>query len=144
MISARNQIDAEVVEVRRGGVHALLVLKTAQGTRLFASITGDAADVLNVKEGDKVIAFFKASHVLVATGWAIPISARNRLDGVVESVRHGIVNAEVRIELLSGDCISATVTEEAVSNLPIEAGMAVVAIVKATDVMIAKPQDYQV
>lgn len=140
MISARNQIDAEVVEVRRGGVSALTVLKTAQGTHMYASITGDAADGLHVKVGDKVIAFFKASHVLVATGWAIPISARNRLDGIIGSIKHGVVNAEVRIELLSGDSISATVTEDAVSNLALDAGLPVVAIIKASDVMIAKPQ----
>jgi len=140
MISARNQIDAGVVEVRRGGVNAQLVLETAHGTRMVASVTGDAAEELKITEGDRLIAFFKASHVLIATGWVIPISARNRLEGVVEAVRHGVVNAEVRIELLGGDRISATVTEEAVSNLALEPGMPVVAIIKATDVMVAKAQ----
>jgi molybdate transport system regulatory protein len=140
MISARNQIDAEVAGVSRGGVSALLQLQTAQGTEMYASITGEAADALAVREGDRVIAFFKASHVLVATGWAIPISARNRLEGVIETVKHGIVNAEVRVRLSSGDRLSATVTEDAVSNLALEPGMNVVAIVKASDVMLAKPK----
>ena len=138
MISARNQIDATVDAVRRGGVNALLTLRTAQGTQLYASITDEAADALALKEGDRVIAFFKASHVLVATGWAIPISARNRLEGVVESVRHGVVNAEVHIRLPGGDRLGATVTEEAVSNLALQTDMPVVAIIKASDVMIAK------
>jgi molybdate transport system regulatory protein len=140
MISARNQIDAEVAGVNRGGVSALLQLQTAQGTEMYASITGEAADALAVREGDRVIAFFKASHVLVATGWAIPISARNRLEGVIETVKHGVVNAEVRVRLSSGDRVSATVTEDAVSNLALEPGMNVVAIVKASDVMLAKPK----
>ncbi|WP_345969489.1 MULTISPECIES: TOBE domain-containing protein [Sulfurimonas] len=139
MISARNQIDADIVAVRRDGVSALLELKTAQGTLMFASITGNASDTLCVKEGDRVIAFFKDSHVLVATGWAIPISARNRLEGTIETVHRGVVNAEVRIRLGGGDRISATVTDDAVSNLELQSGMPVVAIIKASDMMIAKP-----
>jgi molybdate transport system regulatory protein len=140
MISARNQIDAEVAQVSRGGVSALLQLQTAQGTEMYASITGEAADALCVREGDRVIAFFKASHVLIATGWAIPISARNRLEGVIESVKHGVVSTEVRIRLCGGDRLSATVTEDAASNLALAPGMDVVAIVKASDVMLAKPK----
>ena len=138
MISARNQIDTEVVEVRRGGVNALLTLRTKQGTQMYASVTDEAADALAVKGGDRVIAFFKASHVMVATGWAIPISARNRLEGLVETVQHGVVNAEVDIRLDDGDCVYATVTEDAVSNLDLKPGINVVAIIKASDVMIAK------
>ena len=139
MISARNQIDAEIAGVRRDGIHALLLLKTAQGTEMYASITGEAAEALCVREGEKVIAFFKASHVLVATGWAIPISARNRLEGIIENVKHGVVNAEVQMRIGGGDRLSATVTEDAVSNLDLRPGMDVVAIIKASDVMVAKP-----
>jgi len=138
MISARNQINAEVVDLRRDGVSALLELETDQGTQMFASITEKASDLLAVKEGDRVIAFFKASHVLVATGWAIPISARNRLEGVIERVDRGVVNAEVHVRLGSGDRLSAIVTDDAVSNLDLKPDMNVVAIFKATDVMIAK------
>ena len=68
MISARNQIDATVETVRRGGVNALLTLRTALGTQMYASITDEAADALVVSKGDRVVAFFKASHVLVAAG----------------------------------------------------------------------------
>ena len=138
MISARNQIDATVETVRRGGVNALLTLRTAQQTRMYASITDDAADALNVAVGDRVVAFFKASHVLVATGWAIPVSARNRLEGRIESIHGGIISAEVRIRLPGGDNVIATVTKEAVSNLALQPDTPVVAIIKASDVMIAK------
>lgn len=138
MISARNQIDAEVAGVSRDGVSALLRLRTAQGTEMYAAVTGEAADALALRDGDRVIAFFKASHVLVATGWALPISARNRLEGVIETVNHGVVSSEVRIRLCGGDRLSATVTEDAASNLALEPGMNVVAIVKASDVMLAK------
>ena len=85
-----------------------------------------------------MIAFFKASHVLIGTGWAIAISARNKLEGAVERVCHGAVNAEVTVKLPGGDRVIATITDEAARNLALCEGEEVVAVIKATDVMIAK------
>ena len=138
MISARNQIDATVEAVQEGAVNALVTLKTAQGTLMHASITNGAAQMLGLCPGQKAIAFFKASHVLVATGWAIAISARNKLEGVVDSVRHGTVNAEISIKLPGGDRIIAVITHEAANNLALKEGEPVVAIIKASDVMLAR------
>jgi molybdate transport system regulatory protein len=138
MISARNQIDATVEAVRKGAVNAVVDLKTAQGTMMVASITNSAAEALQLKEGDRVVAFFKASHVLIATGWAIAISARNKLEGMVESVRSGTVNAEITVKLPGGDRVIATITDEAARNLALREGENVAAVIKATDVMIAK------
>jgi molybdate transport system regulatory protein len=138
MISARNQIDAIVEAVQKGAVNAVVDLKTAQGTIMVASITNSAADALQLKTGDKVIAFFKASHVLIATGWAIAISARNKLEGTVENIRSGTVSAEVAVKLPGGDRVIATITDEAARNLALCEGENVAAVIKSTDVMIAK------
>jgi molybdate transport system regulatory protein len=138
MISARNQIDVTVEEVRRGVVNALVVLKTAQGTQMEASITENNAEALQLGAGDKVIAFFKASHVLIATGWAMAISARNMLEGVVEAIITGSVNTEIVLKLPSGDRLTSIITNEAAGNLALKEGENAVAIIKESDVMIAK------
>jgi molybdate transport system regulatory protein len=138
MISARNQIDTTVEEVRRGVVNALVVLKTPQGTRMDASITESHVQALQLGAGDRVIAFFKASHVLIATGWAMAISARNMLEGVIETVITGSVNTEVSLKLPSGDRLTAIITNEAAGNLALREGEKAVAIIKESDVMIAK------
>ncbi len=138
MISARNQIDVSVDKVEVGKVNTHVVLTMDQGTTMEASITNHGAESLALKTGERVIAFFKASHVLVATGWAIPISARNILKGVVGSIVSGVVNAEISIELLGGDRVIATITNEAVKNLALTEGVEVMAIFKASDVMLAK------
>jgi molybdate transport system regulatory protein len=138
MISARNQIDVTVEEVRRGVVNALVVLKTAQGTQMEASITENNAEALQLGAGDKVIAFFKASHVLIATGWAMAISARNMLEGVVEAIITGSVNTEIVLKLPSGDRLTSIITNEAAGNLALKKGENAVAIIKESDVMIAK------
>ncbi len=138
MISARNQIDATVKEVHRGAVSATVLLTTAQGTGISASITNDSADEMKLQAGDKVIAFCKASHVLVATGWAMSISARNKLEGLTETISRGTVNAEVSIKLPGGEMLKAIITNEAVNDLALKEGDNVHAIIKASDLMIAK------
>jgi molybdate transport system regulatory protein len=138
MISARNQIDVRVEQVQAGPVNTLVSLRMEQGTCIDAAITRNGFEELDLKAGDRVIAFFKASHVLIATGWAIPISASNKLEGAVETVLNGVVNAEVTIRLSGGDRLIATVTNEAVKNLALKEGVEVAAIIQASDVMIAK------
>ncbi len=137
-ISARNQIQTAVMSVDRGAVNASITLKTEQGTELTAVITNQSVETLSIAAGESVTAFFKASHVLIATGAVPNISARNKLPGRVAKIDRGVVNSEVDIVLAGGDTVVAIITNEAVSELALKAGDEVVAIIKSTDVMIAK------
>ena len=62
-------------------------------------------------------------------------SARNQLKGTVLSVSLGGVMAEVTIDV-NGATIVAAITKESAERLELAEGQSVVAIVKATDVMI--------
>ena len=137
-ISARNQIKSTIVSVDNGAVNAKITLKAPQGTELSAIITIESATMLHLAEGDTVTAFFKASHVLVALGSVSNISARNKLAGKVETVIQGAVNAELIIRLAGGDVVSSIITNEALNELGIGEDSGVTAIIKASDVMIAK------
>lgn len=66
------------------------------------------------------------------------ISARNKLEGTVESVELGAVMASVKIKIEAPGVINAAITKEAVENLGIKDGDKVAAIVKATEVMVGK------
>jgi molybdate transport system regulatory protein len=138
MISARNQMDVTVTEIDRGVVNSLVTLQSAKGLELMASVTNRAVETMHLQPGERVVAFFKASHVLVATGWAMQLSARNRLTGKVEAVQFGAVNAEVVIRLADGDPVTSVITNQAARDLAVETGSDVTAIIKASDVMIAK------
>lgn len=63
-------------------------------------------------------------------------SARNQFSGTVKDVIVGAVNAEVHVELKGGERIAATVTREAIDELGIKAGMQVIALVKAPQVIV--------
>jgi len=62
-------------------------------------------------------------------------SARNQIRGTVTSVNIGAVMAEVVVEV-NGAQVVAAITKDSAERLGLEAGKAVTAIIKATDVMI--------
>ena len=65
------------------------------------------------------------------------LSARNQLKASVKSVKVGNVMAEVVLDV-GGQEMVAAITKGSVDRLRIRAGDAVVAIVKATEVMLGK------
>jgi molybdate transport system regulatory protein len=68
----------------------------------------------------------------------LKISARNRLNGIVEDVNKGSVTSKVKIKIQVPVMISAVITTEAVEDLNIKPGDKVDAVIKATEVMVAK------
>jgi molybdopterin-binding protein len=66
------------------------------------------------------------------------LSARNRLHGFVEEVRIDGLLAQVRLRV-GGQTLTAVITADAVRALKLRRGDDALAIVKSTEVMIAKP-----
>lgn len=66
------------------------------------------------------------------------LSARNQLKGKVIEARKGETTAHVRIEVGGGNVVTASITNEAVDDLALKPGDNVIAIVKASNVLVAK------
>lgn len=66
------------------------------------------------------------------------LSARNVLKGKVIQVVRGQTTAHVKIEIAAGTIITASITNEAVDELKLKAGDAAYAVIKASDVMVAR------
>lgn len=64
------------------------------------------------------------------------LSARNRLKGTVTAITLAAVMAEVTVDIGDGTTIVAAVTRSSVEQLALRQGPVVVAVVKATDVLI--------
>ena len=65
------------------------------------------------------------------------LSARNKLKGKIIDVKKGATTAHVRLEIAPRQIVTASITNEAVEELGLKAGDTAIAIVKASDVMIA-------
>ena len=66
------------------------------------------------------------------------LSARNQLSGTVTRIHEGAAIGNVEIDV-SGLRVVASITVEAIHELGLAEGSRVVAIVKASDVMLAVP-----
>ena len=68
----------------------------------------------------------------------LKLSARNQLKGKVVSVEMDGVTAKVKVEIKAPAMVTSVITKEAVEDLGIKVGDEVNAVVKSTEVMIAK------
>jgi molybdopterin-binding protein len=68
----------------------------------------------------------------------VELSARNQLRGTVRAVKLGDVMAEVVVDV-GGQEVVAAITRSGAERLQLQAGDAVVVVIKATEVMIARP-----
>jgi len=68
----------------------------------------------------------------------LKISARNRLKGEVKNVEKGNVIAKIKIEIQAPTTVTALISREAAEELKIREGDKVEAVIKATEVMVAK------
>ncbi len=66
------------------------------------------------------------------------LSARNLIKGRVVEVTRGATTAHVRIDVGGGTVITASITNEAVDDLKLTRGDTAYAVIKASDVMVAK------
>lgn len=64
------------------------------------------------------------------------LSARNTLKGKILEATKGQTTAHVRIDI-GGGIVTASITNEAVDELGLKAGIQAYAVIKASDVMVA-------
>ena len=66
------------------------------------------------------------------------LSARNKFQGIVDSINQDGINSEIVIDIGNGDKIVAIITTSSVNSLNIKEKSKVGAIIKASDVMIGR------
>jgi molybdopterin-binding protein len=74
----------------------------------------------------------------ISSGGFMTLSARNHLKGTVEEIQIGDILAHVTVRV-GGGVIESVITKRSAEELQLKRGDAVTAVVKATEVMIAKP-----
>jgi len=136
-LSARNQIKGTVKSIKEGAVNAVVVICRGNHNPVKADITMEAVKALDLEEGKECYAVIKATNVRFANEKLAGLSARNQIAGTVVKVEEGAVNGHVTIEDADGVKITGSITNEAIEALELAVGKPAVAIIKATDVMVA-------
>lgn len=64
------------------------------------------------------------------------LSARNQLKGTIVEIQEGAVNAIVKINVGNDNILTADITLQSVKELNLTVGKEVIAVIKATNVMV--------
>ncbi|WP_066257693.1 TOBE domain-containing protein [Hydrogenophaga flava] len=136
--SARNQFGGPIVAIRSGPVESEVTLRLGPSLALAAIVTNESVQNLGLAEGRDVLAFVKASSIVLLVGSDdTRVSARNRFRGEVLQIHHGPVNTEVTLALPgSHHVLTAVVTDQSVQRLGLAEGQPVTAIFKASSVFL--------
>lgn len=136
--SARNAFRCTVVDIRPGAVNSEVILRLTDGVTLAAVVTAESMEYLGIVKGQEVTALVKASFVMLAAGQECPpVSARNRIPGIVARRDDGPVSAEVILDIGGGKTIAAVVTRDGADELELIPGEAAWALFKASHVILA-------
>lgn len=136
--SARNAWSGVVTQVVDGAVNAEIILRLSEGMDLVAIVTRESVEALGLVPGRAATALVKSSFVLLAAGHApLPVSARNKLPGVVSAIIEGAVNDEVTLQLAGGKTVTAVVTSGSRRELGLEIGQPAQALIKASHIILA-------
>ena len=136
-ISARNQIQAEIVSVDSQNVNANILLKLKSGKELLSTITKEAVENLHIEENQTVIAICKSSAVLL-TKKVDEERYENRLEGIVSKIDKDLDNTKVVVDIGHHDTIVSVMPTAVLDKMELIEGSSVIAMIKANDIMIGK------
>lgn len=145
--SARNQFLGRISACTRGAVNDELVLSLPGGAELVAIISHESTEQLGLQLGAEAFALVQAGAVMIARpapdgasqGAGLRLSARNQLRGTVAALRPGAVNAELLVDIGGGQTLAATITQTSLEELGLAEGDAVLALFKASSVILGSP-----
>jgi molybdate transport system regulatory protein len=139
-ISARNVFKGQVTAIKGGPINAEIEITTAGGDKIVATLTEASLQSLGLAIGSQAVAVVKTPWVTLLSGTPeYRFSARNQLKGVVSELSQGGVNTQVKVTLAGGSTVSAMITNEAVKELALAKGVSVIALFKASHVLVGVP-----
>jgi molybdate transport system regulatory protein len=137
-VSARNMLQGKVASVQKGAINSEVTLNLAGNQTLVAVITNESVQKLGLNTGGEAYALIKAPLVIIAKDiQGMKFSTRNALEGTVQQVTRGTVNADVTVEVAGGVTLSAIITEKSIDSMGLKQGDKVTALFKASSVILA-------
>ena len=139
-ISARNVFKGQVTDMKEGPINAEVEITTDGGDKIVAMLTEGSVKSLGLAKGSEAVAVVKTPWVILLSGPPeYRFSARNQLSGKVRDLVKGAVNCQVNVTLAGGSAVSAMITNAAATEMGLTEGTPVVALFKASHVLVGVP-----
>ena len=136
-ISARNQIQAEVVSVDSKNVNANILLRLKSGKELLSTITKEAVENLHLEEDQTVIAIFKSNAVRLSKK-VDESNQENSLEGIVSKIDKDVENTKIAVDIGEHDTVVSVMPTDILEKMELSEGSSVTVMIKANDIMIGK------
>ncbi|WP_410012998.1 molybdopterin-binding protein [Sodalis sp. C49] len=138
LTSARNHLTGTVTAIVAGAVNDEIELTLAGGKKLVATITHSSVHYLDLRLGGEASAFIKAPWVILTTaGTGLRFSARNQFTGSITNIVKGAINSEVTVAVDASMSLVSVITNESVAGMRLKDGDEVIALVKASSIVLA-------
>ena len=135
-ISARNQMQAEVIAVESTEVSAKLILGLKSGQKLISVITKEAVEDLHIKKGQTITAICKSSHVMLTQ--SPDRKTENTLEGKVVQMEKDSGSAKVTVDIGGHDRMVSVISAKRAEALAIEEGSRVRIEIEANNIMVGR------
>ncbi|MGG5413991.1 TOBE domain-containing protein [Edwardsiella tarda] len=140
-VSARNQLQGTISALAEGAVNDEVELTLEGGEKLVAVVTSVSREAMGLAQGKEAIALIKAPWVVLASETCgLKFSARNQFACAVTALQHGAVNTTVELTSDSGLRLVSIITNESADSMALRPGSRVIALVKASSVLLAVRQ----
>ncbi len=135
-LSIRNQIPGTVTGVTSGEAMSVVKTRLEGGQEITAAVTREAVDELGIAKGTAVRALIKSTEVALSTGRLDRVTIRNQIPGTVSRIARGDAMTAVSVNVDGGE-LTAAITTESATELALEVGTPVFALVKSTEVSLS-------
>lgn len=133
--SARNALRGTVVRIGEGTVTAEVTLSVGDGVEITSMITRHSVEELGLTVGKPAIALIKSSFVMLTRD--LTFAGTNRLSATIVEREDGESDSEIRLALMAGKTLVATVARLESDELKLAIGQPVIAVVKPANVILA-------
>ncbi len=141
--AAGNQMLGTVMSIKQDGLFAEVVLELKGGDHVTALVTPQGVSNLALSKGHQAYAIIRASDVMLThADTGLVFSTKNNFCGKVIKTQKGTINAQVTLQLKSGNIFQAVMTQETVTELDIKEGERVCCVFRATDVILAVEEEF--
>lgn len=135
-LSARNQIQAEVLSIESHDVNAKIGLNLKGGQGLNVIITQEVVENLHLEVGETVTAIFKSSAVVPYLGENE--SRGNLLEGTISKIEEDAKNIKVVIDIGAHDKVVSVISKKNVEGIGLSEGKTIEVQIKSHDIMLGK------
>ena len=135
-LSARNQIQAEVLSIVSHNVNANIVLTLKSGQLLSVVITQEAVENLQIEEGQELTAIFKSSAVELKDDR--DDGHVNYLEGTISSIEEDEENVKIVVDIGAHDKVVSVMSKKQVAGLVLTEGTRIEIQIKNNDILLGK------